>query len=270
MISFICCLHRRDSFITHRAFCDALTEESSRTIIPPPNSSTSHHLNLHTLQNFQLKQEQQQSNDLSSQLFIQNPNCNLFGAPPPHMSPTALLHKAAQIGVTSSSSSAAAANNMSATNFFSPATITSTTTGMAMTGAGGDLASREYHHQFENNNTNADFVTGSSTSFHDDFGASVTPGFMEQVHDMQNMMAPSLPCTNFDEGFSGGTHLMRSGKENNEGLTRDFLGLRAFPHHSRDFLNTTTTPAALHHIGSAASFDHQNQNQNQNQSPWQN
>ncbi|KAK6782362.1 hypothetical protein RDI58_020158 [Solanum bulbocastanum] len=274
---------RRDSFITHRAFCDALTEESSRTIIPPPNSSTSHHLNLHTLQNFQMKQEQQQqSNDLSSQLFIQNPNSNssnIFGAPPPHMSATALLQKAAQIGVTSSSH---AANNMSANTFFSP--TTSTTTGMAMSragaGAGGDIASREYH-PFENNtnnnnNTNTDFVTAGSTSFHD-FGASVTPGFMEQVHDMQNMMvttAPSLPCTSFDEGFGRGAHLMRQGKENNEGLTRDFLGLRAFPHH-RDFLNTTTTPAALHYMGSSssaapASFDQHHHQQNQNQSPWKN
>lgn len=293
---------RRDSFITHRAFCDALAEESSRTIIPPPNpllgsaSSTSPHLNLHTLQNFQLKQEQQQSNfnlvlhpsnELSSQLFIhhhdhQNPNsssCNIFGASAPHMSATALLQKAAQIGVTSSS--AAAANNMSATSFFSP-TTSSTTTGIATAaGGGGELASREYH-QFENNNTG--FVTGhglasygdnnnkASGTFH--FSASVTPGFMEQVHDMQNMMATtaSLPCTNFDEGFGGGTHLMR-GKENNEGLTRDFLGLRAFPHH-RNFINTNTTAAALHQMGpssstAAASFDQYHRNQNQNQSPWQ-
>lgn len=300
---------RRDSFITHRAFCDALAEESSRTIIPPPNpllgaaSSTSHHLNLHTLQNFQLKQEHQQSNfklvpahpsnELSSQLFInhQNPNNNLpnssssssniFGAAAPHMSATALLQKAAQIGVTSSS----ATNNMiSATSFFSPTTttsssntiISSTTTGMAVAVAGG--GGGEYH-QFENNTIG--FVTGHGLASYGDNNNKAsatfhfTPGtFMEQVHDMHNMMATtaSLPCTNFDDGFAigGGTHFMRGNKENNEGLTRDFLGLRAFPHH-RDFLNTTnTTAAALHQMGSsaAASFDHQNQNQNQ--SPWQN
>ncbi|KAM3378960.1 Protein indeterminate-domain 1 [Capsicum chinense] len=288
---------RRDSFITHRAFCDALAEESSRTIIPPPNpllgsaSSTSHHLNLHALQNFQLKQEQQQqsnfnlvshpSNDLSFQLFVQNPNnssSNIFGGvASAHMSATTLLQKAAQIGVTSS----AAANNMSTTSFFSPTTTSSTTTtGMvaaAAEGGGVDLASHEYH-QFETNISNTGFVTGqglasygnnnnnkaSGSTFH--FGASVTPGFMEQVHDIQNMMA-----TNFDEGFGGGTHLMRGGKENNEGLTRDFLGLRAFPRH-RDFLNTTTA-AALHHqmrssSATAASFDQNHQNQKESQ--WQN
>ncbi|XP_009793158.1 protein indeterminate-domain 7 [Nicotiana tabacum] len=299
---------RRDSFITHRAFCDALAEESVRTTNPLiSSSSTSHHLNLHTLQNFQLKQEQQQqlsnfnllpphpSNELSSQLFIHNPTSsssnNIFGAAAAatsaHMSATALLQKAAQIGVTSS-------NSNSAPSFFSPTTI-ATTTGMA---GGGDLASREYH-QFQNisaNNstmapTTGNFVTGHGlASYGDDnnnnkgaFGHfSVNSGFMEQIHDMQNMMAATttttaLPCTTnsvgFDEGFGGANNpLIMRGKENNEGLTRDFLGLRAFPHH-RDFLNNTTTTGLHHQMGSsssaaAASFDHQQHNQNQ--SPWQN
>ncbi|CAN4076793.1 unnamed protein product [Withania somnifera] len=283
------------SFITHRAFCDALAEESSRTIIPPPNpllgsaSSASHHLNL---QNFQLKQEQQSnfnlvphpSNELSTQLFIhhhdhQNPNSsssNTYGAVVPHMSATALLQKVAQIGVTSSS--AAAANNMSATSFYSPTTNISRTIGIAA-GRGDDLATREYH-QFENSNTGHGLAFygdnhnhKASGTFH--FNASVSPGFMEQVHDMHNMMASSAssPCTSFDEGFGGGANLMRS-KENNEGLTRDFLGLRAFPHR-RDFLNNTAAAAALHQMGpsstttAAVSFDQHHQNQHQNQSPWQ-
>ncbi|XP_016443039.1 uncharacterized protein LOC107768423 [Nicotiana tabacum] len=297
---------RRDSFITHRAFCDALAEESVRTITTPTNplissSSNSHHLNLHTLQNFQLKQEQQQlsnfnllpphpSNELSSQLFIHNPTSsssnNIFGAAAAaHMSATALLQKAAQIGVTSSS------NSNSAASFFSP--TTTTTTGMASC----DLASREYH-QFQNisaNNsimapTTGNFVAGHSlASYGDDNNNnkgvfdhfSVNSGFMEQIHDMQNMMAAAttaLPCTNnnnvgFDEGFGGANNpLIMRGKENNEGLTRDFLGLRAYPHPRDFFNNSTTTTTGLHHqMGSsssaAASFDHHQQNQNQ--SPWQ-
>ncbi|KAG6428891.1 hypothetical protein SASPL_106930 [Salvia splendens] len=61
---------RRDSFITHRAFCDALAEESAKTIttptpttptIPPQNAanSFSHHINLQQIQS-QFSNAQQQ------------------------------------------------------------------------------------------------------------------------------------------------------------------------------------------------------------------
>ncbi|KAK2983802.1 hypothetical protein RJ640_008478 [Escallonia rubra] len=164
---------RRDSFITHRAFCDALAEESARGINPllinpsqaagtisslqPHNTQfmNSHEMNLHALP-FPMKKEQQhfslvrpeippwlvgagpgplppaifstRVNDQQQQdqtlLQVQeensnrNPNPSSMGPTfPPyqpeaaagsaHMSATALLQKAAQMGATMSSSSPA-------------------------------------------------------------------------------------------------------------------------------------------------------------------
>lgn len=55
--SFLCC--RRDSFITHRAFCDALAEESARAQTnPAPNPPTS-------------KSKQNQNQNHQSELKIQ-------------------------------------------------------------------------------------------------------------------------------------------------------------------------------------------------------
>ncbi|XP_023525781.1 protein indeterminate-domain 7-like [Cucurbita pepo subsp. pepo] len=143
---------RRDSFITHRAFCDALAEESARSItanpilmtnnnpplLPNPISSISHfnfqpqtHFNPLDINSFALKKEHQ--NPQSSTNFIPpwlanhnqdlnhliiNPNhlgqtsLNLptaSSSPSPHMSATALLQKAAQMGATMSSNNNAEA-----------------------------------------------------------------------------------------------------------------------------------------------------------------
>ncbi|KAK8514231.1 hypothetical protein V6N12_008944 [Hibiscus sabdariffa] len=132
---------RRDSFITHRAFCDALAEESGREI-PGAGAADQAQLNLQVPQfnprdvpEFSLKNEQQnltslraeippwlvpQTIDLSSSsssIFSptldhyhenHNPSPTLppfhpTTVPSPHMSATALLQKAAQMGATMSS-----------------------------------------------------------------------------------------------------------------------------------------------------------------------
>ncbi|OMO86556.1 hypothetical protein COLO4_21072 [Corchorus olitorius] len=154
---------RRDSFITHRAFCDALAEESARAIPTLPSASlfssqqqvqvegstVSHnlatlqqqqpqvlHSHSHALQGLAVKREQDINYLLSgrsvaaadhslppwlacSSSFLdqnhenpsqtQNPSFTTttlapFQTPTPHMSATALLQKAAQMGVTMSSS----------------------------------------------------------------------------------------------------------------------------------------------------------------------
>ncbi|KAI3409692.1 C2H2-type domain-containing protein, partial [Psidium guajava] len=143
---------RRDSFITHRAFCDALAEECgkatppnppsfliSSSSRPPTTSLAASHVNLESLSSLSIKREQEQQQhrqvprqeitgpswtpspysshgtlsppssllDPSAQ-FLQNPGSdnNLSAcsssSSSPHMSATALLQKAAQMGVTMS------------------------------------------------------------------------------------------------------------------------------------------------------------------------
>ncbi|KAL0341882.1 UNVERIFIED_CONTAM: protein indeterminate-domain 7 [Sesamum calycinum] len=133
---------RRDSFITHRAFCDALAEESARSItgnnnnnnIPLQSSAISHHMiNLQQVHQSQLSnsanhelpfsvKKEQQNFSLRPEIppwlacpptmpGAYHPTPLPPPAPPPpppaaaspHISATALLQKAAQMGAKSSS-----------------------------------------------------------------------------------------------------------------------------------------------------------------------
>ncbi|OWM77147.1 hypothetical protein CDL15_Pgr017681 [Punica granatum] len=124
---------RKDSFITHRAFCDALAEESARLILANqqgqlapgssmvhpqhPNVIASHHHNPSGLFPFPPQNPNPNPSPtppshypfpgLSQKGDAQNPNFpNNFLAPPPafshHLSATALLQKAATLGATTS------------------------------------------------------------------------------------------------------------------------------------------------------------------------
>ncbi|XWS70241.1 hypothetical protein CRYUN_Cryun03dG0031900 [Craigia yunnanensis] len=354
---------RRDSFITHRAFCDALAEESARAITTANpvflssqqlGTSVSHMTNpqpqLHS-HALSVKREQNHlfnarvpaadsippwlayppgigagpgppSINLSSSPLLldnplaqnenpsQNPSSNTlppFQGPTasPHMSATALLQKAAQMGVTMSKplQSPLAMQrphnhqaHMSGTTGF----IGSTSFAVSTAGSGLGLSPRE--------ELGSGFTYGLAS-----FGnkAAVTSGFMEQVaatnstagvgdgaaplnsllHDMMSSLSSTSEfdgSSSFEQSFNGiwstkgnsmnfqetsdlskttESQLSRSDHEGrgssiggNDGLTRDFLGLKAFPR--RDFPNV----AGLNRINSFSAYGQQNQH---SQTPWQ-
>ncbi|GFP90126.1 protein indeterminate-domain 7 [Phtheirospermum japonicum] len=299
---------RRDSFITHRAFCDALAQESSRSITQNQNplflssqtAPNNHHLAFNNNNN-------NSNNNFHHPLItsqLKQENQNIINLPPSLMSATALLQKAAQMGVTMTTAGAtkmAYQSSPSDQNQSIPISrphhhvgapgfcaTTTTTTNNNNNNTAGLLPSRE-----GNNMGTGNFVHGLASFASNNIkggNPNVTGGCM-QLHDM-NMVSSSLPSTSggfdgsassmafedsFNEmlnpskrmnlsGFQENAQLTmgvrKNGGSGGDGLTRDFLGLRAFPDH-RDFMNM----AGLDQMGSG-SYDH-HQHQAQNQGPWQ-
>ncbi|KAH9619519.1 hypothetical protein KSS87_015007 [Heliosperma pusillum] len=328
---------RRDSFITHRAFCDALAEETARAITTTTNPmniinpiistigpSNSHFMNMQQqhdhLNALSLKRElhqqqhhqnliniippwltcppmetshhtalapsssssymthhqdlvMQQQQQIEYQQNHQNPNNPTMGptfamssgaggyrpqpietivAAPPHMSATALLQKAAQMGATMSN------NNKGQGHVTDNASNTTTTTNSTAGMFGLNLSSRDQQQQQQHQSSNS--TTTSSTtlllnhglsSFGNNKAATPTtvtttapttcgpgsgPGPSPSPSPstfLQDMMVNSISSSYEDallfqqalgsggrNGGGGG-----GGGGGNEGLTRDFLGL---------------------------------------------
>ncbi|GAU22018.1 hypothetical protein TSUD_111580 [Trifolium subterraneum] len=255
---------RRDSFITHRAFCDALAEESSKAIIPPPSpipQPNSHNMiNLQT-QDFSLKKEHQNFSFLRQEQEIQIPswlsssnysrldqiqsvheNPNPRNGPTfptyqqpyeisPHMSATALLQKAAQMGSTSSSQQ-------------SMIMISGTHKQHCHVSVDdNNLSSCE--DQMINNFSSSGF---DGTSFEDTYAKNILNS--NHHHDHHN-----INHNDNDGGVGGGV-----GAGGNDGFTRDFLGLR--PLSDSEILNIAG-------MGNCMNSSNSHHEQNQTQKPWQ-
>ncbi|KAJ9179336.1 hypothetical protein P3X46_011139 [Hevea brasiliensis] len=318
---------RRDSFITHRAFCDALAEENGRAIVgapnsvlhsaqPAPGSSTSHNINLQMpqfnatstqgLHAFSLKKELQSFSlrpelppwlacppglgagagpgpphhwqipvdhlSSSSSLILThhqelspNPNPSLgpalphyHAAPSPHVSATALLQKATQMGATISGKTAGLMRpHHYQHDEQAHVSSNSSNNNANTTGFGLNLSS---HKELPGGWS---FVDGLQAPFGNKAGLAVPSGSTTAgasgapsgalIQEMMNSLSSSsgFEGTNsFEDAFVSGVLNTKkggnfhdslskattndngggSGGGAGEGLTRDFLGLRAFSH----------------------------------------
>lgn len=257
---------RRDSFITHRAFCDALAEQSVRAISSnplffPPSSATASphdHINLQIQpdqfminSNIDLIKKEQHNFTTTTNMWLdqdfQNPNPSVgpthqayLPIPSQHLSATALLQKASQMSEKMS-------KTLSGSHRGHHVYVDSCE---QTAGFGMNLSSREgmaaaaagfVHSPYGGGNNKAAISSGLVTGHESPANAGG-----------EGAGAPSSLIQDMVDSLSSGNGF--------EGMTRDFLGLR---------------PLLQSEILSMAGFsnhnhiDSLNENQNQTQKPWQ-
>ncbi|KAI9106918.1 hypothetical protein K1719_022446 [Acacia pycnantha] len=290
---------RRDSFITHRAFCDALAQESVRSV-----TAVNPLLHSHPLQAPPplLLSKKQQDNfppwlggesaattggnilirplistshlDQSFNLIHQNPNNNpttpslpRFQSPAssPYMSATALLQKASQIGHMPQS-------DPQCTTIMPNSSSSSAVSGLGMPSRDDQIIMGLPHALASYGNKAADGFVASDNYLED--GATPPNNATSLFHDMMvnnNNTASSANNNAFDVRSSSSFEDALRGMLNSnptrdhttaaasDEMTRDFLGLKAFS--QKDFFNIS----GLDHLGSSTSYG----KQSRNQTPWQ-
>ncbi|KAL6881964.1 hypothetical protein ACP4OV_011436 [Aristida adscensionis] len=241
---------RRDSFITHRAFCDALTEESAKAIglnaMAATGAPAHHHPLLFSppqpvMQHPELAALQEHHHqEVMQPQPPQQQHCNYAmktemapwpAMPYDHHAHHPLLQPLCNAGAAQSSASSApppqqqhqqlpaASAHLSATALLQKAAQMGATISGAGAGAAG--AAGAHYTQMAGAATSA---PGGAT-----FGLSL-PGLSAQPDGVMGGLARSASHGRSGENGGGGG----GGGGGGDGMTRDFLGLRAFSH--RDIL----------------------------------
>ncbi|XP_076895918.1 protein indeterminate-domain 12-like [Bidens hawaiensis] len=237
---------RRDSFITHRAFCDALAQESARSITElDPTTIPGQLYPVHTSNSLLLfppswlqSQYQEYCSPSSNITTSCGPHMISYHPTLPYMSATAMLQKAAEMGTTHLSSSRG-------TSLQAP--CTSTTTSLA---AGPHHQHQPYiPHVSANSPAAGNNTCGTSSSLLEACAdGGPTPHNTSFIHPVNMNMMTMLMMTedgfadvsSFDDAFSqildaNATKKEEDGVDDNNinnnnmmmmNMTRDFLGLK--------------------------------------------
>ncbi|CAM0881423.1 unnamed protein product [Alopecurus aequalis] len=223
---------RRDSFITHRAFCDALTEESAKAIGGLPVMAQGHHHAMLYSPPHQLMQQQHQElvafQDQHHQIMQQEQHCNY--AVKPEMQPWStmpyddvhhaqLLQPICTATAQSSATSAATPSQQQQHQQLPPAAAHLSATALLQKAAqmGATIGGAGPHYTQ---------MAGAATSA----AGSATFGLGLSCLNSQQMMTLARTASHGRSAEDGGAAAGGA----NDGMTRDFLGLRAFSH--RDIL----------------------------------
>ncbi|KAJ6812849.1 protein indeterminate-domain 11-like [Iris pallida] len=235
---------RRDSFITHRAFCDALAEESAKAI--PPQLQTpllfSHHEPTHE----SLDQQQQHFHSTMAPEMM-NISSSAW------LLPTSIDHHSSEHTTTSNMYShniddSSNALPLQLANYQAPASPHLSATALLQKAAqmGATMSRPDRNGQMAAHTIGFSHDTATATT-------AAAAALQERM-----MMAPPL---SFDQREYCGL-VRRNDQEGGggDGLTRDFLGLRAFSH--RDILSMTAAGLPCMNTSSSSSSSFQQCQQN--------